>query len=150
MSTQEEQLMQTIGMDATVFLRVMRMCRNMFCILAIIGIGILVPIHSTKSVKFPGETTNSNSWITEITPLNVYGKWMWAQVVIAWVFDIIVCFFLWWNYRRIMQLRRKYFESEDYQSSLHSRTLMVSWLLTVDMFLPLLSTDYKKKTKKNG
>ncbi|KAH0525580.1 hypothetical protein TsFJ059_007929 [Trichoderma semiorbis] len=125
MSTQEEQLMHTIGMDATVFLRVMRMCRNMFCILAIIGIGILVPIHSTKSVKFPGETTNSNSWITEITPLNVYGKWMWAQVVIAWVFDIIVCFFLWWNYRRIMQLRRKYFESEDYQSSLHSRTLML-------------------------
>lgn len=123
--TQEERLIQQIGMDATVFLRVMRMCRNMFLVLALIGIGVLVPINSTMSVKFPGAPTNSNSWIMTITPLNVYGRVLWSQVVIAWVFDIIVCFFLWWNYRRIMQLRRKYFESEDYQNSLHSRTLMV-------------------------
>lgn len=112
-------------MDATVFLRVMRMCRNMFLVLALIGIGVLVPINSTMSVKFPGAPTNSNSWIMTITPLNVYGRVLWSQVVIAWVFDVIVCFFLWWNYRRITQLRRKYFESEDYQNSLHSRTLMV-------------------------
>lgn len=125
MHTQEEQLIHTIGMDATIFLRVMRMCRNMFLILAIIGIGVLVPIHSINSVKYPGAPTDSTSWILNVTPLNVFGNVMWAQVVIAWVFDIIVCMFLWWNYRRIMQLRRKYFESEDYQNSLHSRTLMV-------------------------
>ncbi|KAL7792107.1 hypothetical protein V8C37DRAFT_128999 [Trichoderma ceciliae] len=125
MHTQEEKLIQQIGMDATIFLRVMRMCRNMFLILAVIGISVLVPVHSTLSVKFPDATTDSNSWILNITPLNVYGRVLWAQVVIAWIFDIIVCFFLWWNYRRIMQLRRKYFESEDYQNSLHSRTLML-------------------------
>ncbi|KAL6880788.1 hypothetical protein J3F83DRAFT_3227 [Trichoderma novae-zelandiae] len=123
--TQEEKLIHQIGMDATIFLRVMRMCRNMFLVLALIGIGVLVPIHSTMSVKFPGAPTDSNSWILTITPLNVYGRVLWSQVVIAWVFDIIVCFFLWWNYRRIMHLRRKYFESEDYQNSLHSRTLML-------------------------
>ncbi|KAH6610020.1 hypothetical protein Trco_000040 [Trichoderma cornu-damae] len=125
MHTQEEKLIHQIGMDATIFLRVMRMCRNIFLILAVIGIGVLVPVHSTSSVKFPGAETDSNSWILTITPLNVYGRPLWAQVVIAWVFDIIVCFFLWWNYRRVMQLRRKYFESEDYQNSLHSRTLML-------------------------
>ncbi|EHK24230.1 uncharacterized protein TRIVIDRAFT_30589 [Trichoderma virens Gv29-8] len=125
MRTQEEELIQQIGMDATVFLRVMRMCRNMFLVLAIIGISVLVPVHYTKSVKFPGESSDSNGWIQNITPLNVYGKFIWPQVVIAWLFDIIVCGFLWWNYRRIMQLRRKYFEGEDYQTSLHSRTLML-------------------------
>lgn len=127
MHTQEEKLIQQIGMDATIFLRVMRMCRNMFLILAFIGIGVLVPIHATQSVNAPQTPSDSSSWITNVTPLNVWGKYIWGQVVVAWVFDIIVCFFLWWNYRRITQLRRKYFESEDYQNSLHSRTLMVGW-----------------------
>ncbi|RFU76244.1 hypothetical protein TARUN_5991 [Trichoderma arundinaceum] len=125
MHTQEEQLIHQIGMDATIFLRVMRMCRNMFLILALIGIGVLVPVHYTMSYKDPNAPIDSTSWILTITPLNIYGRVLWVQVVIVWVFDIIVCSFLWWNYRRIMQLRRKYFESEDYQSSLHSRTLML-------------------------
>lgn len=127
MSTHEEKLVQQIGMDATVFLRVMRMCRNIFVILALIGVGVLVPVHYKLSVVDTQNTVqDSTSWILEITPLNIWGRVLWVQVVIAWVFDIVVCFFLWWNYRRITQLRRKYFEGEDYQSSLHSRTLMVS------------------------
>jgi hypothetical protein len=127
MSTHEEKLMQTIGMDATIFLRVMRMCRNIFVILAIIGVSVLAPINYKMSTPDTDNTVqDSTSWILQITPLTLWGRPLWSQVVIAWIFDIVVCFFLWWNYRRITQLRRKYFESEDYQTSLHSRTLMVS------------------------
>lgn len=121
--TKEEQLMHSIGMDATVFLRFVRMCRNMFLTLSITGVGILLPIHisnfsSTGSI-------NDTQWVTKITPLDVKESAVWAQVVIAWVFNIIVASYLWWNYRKILQLRRKYFETEEYQTSLHSRTLMV-------------------------
>lgn len=126
MSTHEEKLMLQIGMDATIFLRVMRMCRNIFVILAVVGVSVLVPVHYKMSTPVTNTVQDSTSWILQITPLNVWGRPLWAQVVIAWIFDIVVCFFLWWNYRRITQLRRKYFESEDYQNSLHSRTLMVS------------------------
>ncbi|EHK49269.1 uncharacterized protein TrAtP1_000104 [Trichoderma atroviride] len=125
MSTHEEKLMQQIGMDATIFLRVMRMCRNIFVILAVVGVSVLIPVHYKMSTPDSNTVQDSTSWILQITPLNVWGRPLWVQVVIAWVFDIVVCFFLWWNYRRITQLRRKYFESEDYQNSLHSRTLML-------------------------
>jgi hypothetical protein len=139
MSTHEEKLVQQIGMDATIFLRVMRMCRNIFVILAIVGVSILIPINYKMSLPDTSDSVqDSSSWILEVTPLNLWGRPLWSQVVIAWVFDIVVCFFLWWNYRRITQLRRKYFESEDYQNSLHSRTLMVN-LANIQQCNPLLA-----------
>ncbi|KAK2126180.1 hypothetical protein NOF04DRAFT_1416727 [Fusarium oxysporum II5] len=104
--TKEEQLVPLIGMDATVFLRFVRMCRNMFLTLCVTGVGILLPINYTKWKEYKGDKT---------------ANW----VIIAWCFNFIVMGFLWFNYNKVLQLRRKYFESEDYQKSLHSRTLMV-------------------------
>ncbi|KAF5000071.1 hypothetical protein FDECE_11315 [Fusarium decemcellulare] len=121
--TKEEQLVHLIGMDATVFLRFVRMCRNMFLTLCVTGIGILLPVHVSHWENI-GDA-KGNTWVSKITPLHVWGKAIWAQVVIAWAFNIIVAVFLWINYRKVLQLRRKYFESEEYQKSLHSRTLMI-------------------------
>lgn len=111
-------------MDATIFLRFIRMCRNMFLALAVVGVGILVPVHYTKTD--PG-TLKDIEWTQRITPLNVWAEDIWVQVVVAYLFDLIIVGFLWWNYRKVLMLRRKYFESEEYQNSLHSRTLMVSF-----------------------
>jgi hypothetical protein len=46
--------------------------------------------------------------------------------VVAYIIQATVCFFLWWNYRAVLKLRRAYFNTEEYKSSLHSRTLLVS------------------------
>lgn len=117
--------MHQIGMDATIFLRFVRMCRNIFLVLAVLGLGILIPVHmyGTEVDKVVGD---DNKWILLITPLSVSNKqFMWAHVAVAWLSEIIIAAFLWWNYRKVLQLRRKYFESEDFQNSLHSRTLLV-------------------------
>ena len=58
------------------------------------------------------------------------GQVFWAMVACAWLIDIVVCLFLWWNYRAVTRLRREYFESKDYQNSLHSRTLMITEIPT--------------------
>jgi hypothetical protein len=60
-----------------------------------------------------------------MTPLFIFGGGLWAQVVVAWATNIIVGYFLWANYRRVHQLRRRYFESPDYQASLHARTVLM-------------------------
>lgn len=109
-------------MDAVIFLRFVRMCRNMFLTLALIGICILVPVNYNSVDDPPKEA----EWFNLITPEYVWGNAQWAQVIVAYLFTFTVAGFLWWNYRRITELRRKYFESEEYQNSLHSRTLMVS------------------------
>ncbi|KND89418.1 Uncharacterized protein TOPH_05804 [Tolypocladium ophioglossoides CBS 100239] len=110
-------------MDATMFLRFIRMCRNMFLVLALIGVGILVPVNVTFCTKeYLGKPTQ---WIMRITPRDVYGAPQWAQVIVAWLFNFVIMGFLWLNYQKVMQLRRQYFESVEYQNSLHARTLML-------------------------
>lgn len=128
--TNEAALIQQIGMDATMFLRFIRMCRNMFLVLALIGVGILVPVNVTYCIKeYGGKPTK---WIMQITPRDVWGAPQWAQVVVAWLFNLVIMGFLWFNYRKIMQLRRQYFETDEYQNSLHARTLMVSLQVQAD------------------
>lgn len=124
--TNEAALMQQIGMDATIFLRFIRMCRNMFLVLALIGVSILLPVNLSQSVRQYDNKSPPIDWTLQITPRDVYGQPQWAQVVVAWAFNIVIIAFLWFNYTKVLQLRRQYFESEDYQNSLHSRTLMVS------------------------
>ncbi|GAB0132304.1 hypothetical protein EsDP_00000745 [Epichloe bromicola] len=124
--TKEVALMQQIGMDATVFLRFIRMLRNMFLVLALIGVGILVPVNISNFQKFdymgkPDET----QWMLRITPRNTFDKPIWAVVLVGYAFNFVVMGFLWWNYRRVLALRRIYFDSDEYQNSLHSRTLML-------------------------
>jgi hypothetical protein len=120
--TREPDLVECIGLDATVFLRFTKMCRNIFIILSIIGCGVMIPVNITKS---NGSDISSLSAFATMTPLYVTTEAIWSQVICAWAFDIIIAYFLWRNYKAVTALRRKYFQSSDYQRSLHARTLMV-------------------------
>ncbi|KAM3080195.1 hypothetical protein ACMFMF_003604 [Clarireedia jacksonii] len=119
LKTKEDELVNLIGLDATIFLRVLRMLRNIFLCISVVGCGILIPINMIKGVS-------KKDFVSRITPATVYGKANWGMTICAWFFDIIVIFFLWSNYRAVLQLRRTYFESPDYQNSLHARTLMIN------------------------
>ena len=126
----EQHLVEKVGLDAAVFLRFTRMCRNMFLATAFLGCGILIPIHTLLSNK--GELPGSNSTesgqskaFAKLTPQYVTGNPMWAHVVCSWLFDVVIVFFLWINYKAVTRLRRQYFESPEYQMSLHSRSILM-------------------------
>ncbi|KAJ8111294.1 hypothetical protein ONZ43_g5657 [Nemania bipapillata] len=86
------------------------------------GSAVLLPIYYTmNSDKDP-----TQKWFLRLTPLTVWGEPIWALVVLGYAFNIVICGFLWWNYRQIFRLRRFYFQSEDYQRSLSARTLMLN------------------------
>ncbi|EAW09741.1 putative DUF221 domain protein [Aspergillus clavatus NRRL 1] len=121
--TREPQLVECIGLDATIFLRFTKMCRNIFIILSIIGCGVMIPVNITQS---NATFRSSLSAFATMTPLYVTTEAIWSQVICAWLFNGIIAFFLWRNYKAVTALRRKYFQSRDYQHSLHSRTLMIT------------------------
>jgi hypothetical protein len=127
-SNNEDQYMESIGMDATVFLRFARMCRNMFVVLAVVGCAIVVPINVVNSTQYQKDHLSEEGLqaIVLMTPQYLNGDILWAFVGIAYLFNFIVCGFLWWNYRAVHRLRRRYFESAEFQNSLNSRTLMVT------------------------
>lgn len=121
----EEELVQKIGLDAVIFLRFMRMLRNIFFVVTVFGIGILVPVTVVGGAPFY-EQWKSTASLMKITPQYIFGTKFWAYVFVAYVIEFTVCFFLWRNYQAVFKLRRAYFDSQEYKASLHSRSLLVS------------------------
>jgi hypothetical protein len=120
--TKESDLVDRIGLDATVFLRFTRMCRNIFLVLSVFGCSIMIPVNIVE-----GEVSLSKgvSAFATMTPLFLFNKALWSHVACAWAFDVIVAYFLWRNYAAVRALRRQFFQSPEYQMSLHARTIMV-------------------------
>lgn len=131
MMTKESQLVEKIGMDATLFLKFAKMCRNIFTCITVVGCGVIIPINLVCGSDNASSWGSSSSGETDkifrrLSPYYVFGNAYWAYVIVAYVFDIIICFFLWRNYRDVFRLRRTYFDSPEYQRSLHSRTLLIT------------------------
>lgn len=124
-SIKETELVEKVGLDATVFLRFTRMCRNIFVLVTVVAIAILLPANVISSRKNIPQT-ESHGFLNLSTPLYVNGAALWVHVVCAWAINIIVAFFLWRNYAAVTRLRRQYFESAEYLTALHSRTLMLT------------------------
>ena len=140
-STKEKTLIEKVGLDAAIFLRFLRMCRNMFFALTVAGCGILIPVHiaysslggqDSSGQSIPISSDPVTAVLSKMTPNTVSQSPMWAHVVVSYVFDAIVMFFLWWNYRAIVGLKRNYFQSPEYQQSLHSRSIWMTDIPSAD------------------
>lgn len=126
MKTKELQLAELVGLDATIFLRFGRMNRYIFSILTLLGCGIIIPINLIASKGEVDSGYGTYSPLMKITPLYVTSTHLyWGYVVLAYLFDIVICGFLWWNYRAVLRLRRNWFDSAEYQHSLAARTLLM-------------------------
>lgn len=121
----EKELVQKVGLDATVFLRFTKMCRNIFGVITIISCGVVLPTNLIAGRK-TAEATHTKGFYTLSTSTNTRGSPLWVHVISVWVINLVLVFFLWHNYRAVTRLRKSYFESQEYQHSLHSRTLMFS------------------------
>lgn len=124
-NVKEQELVDKIGLDAVLFLRFMRMIRNIFLVITVFGCGILIPINVAGGSPFY-EQWHSIPTLMKFTPQYIFGTKFWAFVIVAYLIQATVCFFLWWNYRAVYKLKRTYFESEEYKASLHSRTLLLT------------------------
>ena len=120
--TKEPELVDKVGLDAALFMRFTRMLRNIFTALTAVGVGILLPLN-----LFGSRNATGQSWLSRLTPMYSFGSsTFWAYIVVAYLFDIIICYFVWRNYRAVLRLRRAYFDSDDYQRSRHARTLLLT------------------------
>ncbi|TVY18453.1 Uncharacterized protein LARI1_G004409 [Lachnellula arida] len=124
LGTKEQDLIPLIGLDATVFLRILKMCRNIFLTISVIGCGILIPINLIKGAR--DKSWTEQTLVSKVTPINTSGDVTWGMAICAWLFNFIVAGYLWWNYKAIVRLRRQYYDSPEYQASLHARTLMLN------------------------
>lgn len=123
-SAREELIVEKLGLDAALFLRFTRMLRNIFVVLAVIGVGIMIPVNVTTGVSSI-RPQDKSAVFAVMTPLYTFGQGLWAQVVVAYAIDLVVIYFIWHNYRKVQALRRKYFSSSEYQGSLSARSVLL-------------------------
>ncbi|CAG8571374.1 3957_t:CDS:2 [Cetraspora pellucida] len=53
-------------------------------------------------------------------------QWFWIHAVFTWIFSALIYWLVYKQYRDYAELKMNYFESDEYQTSLHSRTLLVT------------------------
>ncbi|KZM19634.1 uncharacterized protein EKO05_0004232 [Ascochyta rabiei] len=121
----EQDLVDKVGLDAVLFMRFLRMVRNIFVVLSVIGCGILIPVNVVGGSPSYKQWSNIPT-LMKFTPQYIYGTKFWAFVFVAYLFQGTICGFIWWNYRAVFRLRRAYFDSAEYKASLHSRTLLLT------------------------
>lgn len=121
----EDDYVISVGLDATLFIRFTSMCRNIFIALTVVGCGIIIPVN-VFSGKELYNAFDGVPAIAKITPQYIFGEAAWAYVICAYVFDSIIFYFLWSNYKVYVKLRKNFYERIEYQRSPQARTLMVS------------------------
>jgi calcium permeable stress-gated cation channel len=78
----EQQLVERIGLDAVVFLRFIRMLRNIFLLLTVFGCGVLIPINVVGGHSLYSQWSNVAT-LMKFTPQYIFGQKFWAYVVFA-------------------------------------------------------------------
>ncbi|WRT70828.1 uncharacterized protein IL334_007827 [Kwoniella shivajii] len=119
----EEQMISNIGLDATTFLRFLRMLRNIFSCISVLGVALLV-LNIIYNLKYVN-SQNRNA-LSLLTIQNVKGAWMWPALAATYLINAIVMYFVWRNWHAMILLRTKWFRSPAYQTKIYSRTLMVT------------------------
>ncbi|KAG0027218.1 hypothetical protein BGZ82_009109 [Podila clonocystis] len=128
-SCPDQVLVDKIGLDAVVFIRFIRMCRQVFMAMAVIGCGALIPINVIATIRAQpnGETPQDKIGMLSIKGIKDL-NWIWAHVGAMWAFSAILMFAMYHGYTTFMKYRIKYFESDAYQENMASRTVMLAGL----------------------
>ncbi|GMI67423.1 hypothetical protein 1, ARABIDOPSIS THALIANA HYPOTHETICAL PROTEIN 1 [Hibiscus trionum] len=121
----EDELLSITGLDAVVFMRIFTFCVKVFIIACVIGVFILLPVNfggnqlSYDFSNLPNKTLESFS----ISNVNDGSNRLWVHFCAAYVFTVVVCCLLYYEYKYISLKRIAYFYSSKPQS--HQFTILV-------------------------
>ncbi|EPS41494.1 hypothetical protein H072_4603 [Dactylellina haptotyla CBS 200.50] len=125
----EDDLVEKIGLDAIVFLRFIRMMRNMLAVLSILAV-IMIAVNSGCTAhlrdKVPGSVPDGVDPFVYMSPQFVFGRCIGAHILQTWIFNIVICYFIWSSYRKLVKLKTDWFKTEEYRSALYAKTVMVT------------------------
>jgi hypothetical protein len=124
----EDELIEKLGIDAAIFIRFHRMCRNMFFLISVVACGVVIPINVYFNLQsqYADSLRNANDIFILMTPSLVTGLPLVAHVALGWIIDMIVLTFLWVNFKKVISIRRKTFMSKEYQRALFMKTLLIT------------------------
>lgn len=121
LSISEKDTLRMIGMDAYVFLRVLRLFTLICFICGMLGLIVLIPIYATS--PFNPENPGIRRWSMGNIPES--DDRLWSSCIFTYVFSLIFLGLLHYEYSRFVQLRQQYFKGNHEQSSQSSYSILV-------------------------
>lgn len=122
--TKEPELLEKIGLDATTFLRFMRLMRWLFLGIALLLCSVVLPVNIVYSVKHV--QPKKRDVLSIMTIRDVNGPLLYVHVAAVYIITIMVFGAVWYHWKQMVRLRKQWFESDEYQMSFYARTLMVT------------------------
>ena len=123
----EQTMLRTKGLDSVVYVKTLKMLRDMFGIFTLIPFLVACPINIFFNLKQTGAsgTLAKKDSLLLLTPTLLSHKPMIAHVVLGWVANTIVFIFVWLTYRGVLRLRTQVMSTSEYNAQHFNRTLMV-------------------------
>ncbi|OZJ04540.1 hypothetical protein BZG36_02718 [Bifiguratus adelaidae] len=136
LTAKEDELVEKLGYDAVLFIRFIRLLRNCTFIMTIVGVFGVMPLNLVGTY-YTGDWPPN--FLTDISCISIAGintksgqflrsgdnSWFWGHVAATWLVSMVVYLFCNREYQHYVEFRRHWFQSEEYQSSMHARTLAV-------------------------
>lgn len=110
----EEEILESSGLDAVVYMRLLTFSLKVFAFAGVIGIFILLPVNCTGNQlqTFDFTTLSNNSLdVFTISNLNSGSKRLWIHFSAVYVVTVFVCYLLYCEYKYISAKRIAYFYS---------------------------------------
>ncbi|BEJ11918.1 hypothetical protein CspHIS471_0203780 [Cutaneotrichosporon sp. HIS471] len=122
----EHEMIKNIGMDATVFLRFVRMLIWIFAVVSIYGVALIVMYVLYNKNPANNVSGADRQGLSILTSMNVQGPFIWGTLAVSYLITFTVMFFVWQNWHAVVILRHHWFRSPGYASKIYARTLMVT------------------------
>ncbi|XP_044489479.1 CSC1-like protein At1g69450 [Mangifera indica] len=122
----EDDLLESSGLDAVVFMRIITFSLKIFLFAGIIGIFVILPVNckgtELHEIDFADFSNNSLDVFT-ISNVNSGSKWLWIHFSAVYLVTGFVCYLLYYEYSYISSKRIAYFYSSKPQP--HQFTILV-------------------------
>ncbi|EJD40396.1 DUF221-domain-containing protein [Auricularia subglabra TFB-10046 SS5] len=121
--TKEPELLDKIGLDATTFLRFLRLMRWLFLGISLLLVAMVVPVNIVYNLN--NIPSKQRDVLSILTLRDVRGELLYIHVAAVYLITILTFGAVWWHWKEMVRLRISWFESDEYQKSFYARTLMI-------------------------
>ncbi|PBK74192.1 DUF221-domain-containing protein [Armillaria solidipes] len=123
--TKEPELIEKIGLDGVTFLRFLSLLRTLFSLASILTCGVLIPVNVmyNRSDKVDSRQTDI---LSILTIRDVKGSSLYAPIAVSYLITALVIILVYIYWRKMVQLRKDWFRSPEYQNSFYARTLSIT------------------------
>ncbi|KAK0195739.1 DUF221-domain-containing protein [Armillaria mellea] len=123
--TKEPELIEKIGLDGVTFLRFLSLLRTLFSLISILTCGVLIPVNVMYNRSDEVDSRQTDI-LSILTIRDVKGSSLYATIAVSYLITALVIILVYIYWRKMVQLRKDWFRSPEYQNSFYARTLSIT------------------------